>query len=64
MSWWRTHAHYGALKPLPLELIHALWPGPAQQYTRRWLAGHAKRPPVAVGAELEEAAWTALEEGP
>ena len=27
MAWWRTHAHYGAVQPLPLELIHALWLG-------------------------------------
>lgn len=64
MGWWRTHAHYGAVKPLPLELIHALWLGPAQEYTRQWFAGHAKRSPVAVSAELEAAAWNALKEDP
>ena len=64
MAWWRTHAHYGVVKPLPLELIHALWLGPAQEYTRHWFAGHAKRSPVAVGAMLEEAAWNALKEDP
>jgi AcrR family transcriptional regulator len=62
MSWWRTHAHYGAVKPLPLELIHALWLGPAQEYTRHWYAGHARRSPAAVGATLEQAAWNALKE--
>jgi AcrR family transcriptional regulator len=62
MSWWRTHAHYGAVKPLPLELIHALWLGPAQEYTRHWYAGHARRSPAAVGASLEQAAWNALKE--
>ena len=64
MAWWRTHAHYGAVKPLPLELIHALWLGPAQEYTRHWFTGHAKRSPAAVGAVLEEAAWNALKEDP
>jgi AcrR family transcriptional regulator len=64
MAWWRTHAHYGAVKPLPLELIHALWLGAAQEYTRHWFAGHAKRSPAAVGAVLEEAAWNALKEDP
>ena len=67
MAWWRTHAHYGAIKSLPLELIHALWLGPAQEYTRHWVAGYGKRSPVAVavavGAALEEAAWNALKEG-
>jgi AcrR family transcriptional regulator len=60
MAWWRTHAHYGAVQTLPLELIHALWLGPAQEYTRHWLAGQAKRAPIAVGAVLEQAAWNAL----
>jgi AcrR family transcriptional regulator len=64
MAWWRTHVHYGTVKSLPLELIHSLWLGPAQEYTRHWVAGHAKRSPTAVGAVLEEAAWTALKEKP
>jgi AcrR family transcriptional regulator len=64
MAWWRTHAHYGAVKSLPLELIHALWLGPAQEYTRHWFAGHTKRSPAAAGAALEEAAWNALREDP
>lgn len=62
MAWWRTHAHYGEVQSLPLELVHALWLGPAQEYTRHWLAGHANRWPVAVGAALEDAAWNALRE--
>lgn len=62
MAWWQTHAHYGAVKSLPLELLHALWLGPAQEYTRHWYAGHARRSPAAVGAALEEAAWNALKE--
>ena len=64
MAWWGTHAHYGAVKTLPLELLDALWLGPAQEYTRHWYAGHAKRPPAAVGATLEAAAWNALKEDP
>jgi AcrR family transcriptional regulator len=64
MAWWRTHAHYGAVKALPLELIHALWLGPAQEYTRHWFAGHTKRSPAAVGAVLEDAAWNALKQEP
>ena len=64
MAWWRTHAHYGAVKPLPLELIHALWLGPAQAYTRHWLGGQTTRSPAAVGGALEDAAWNALKEDP
>jgi AcrR family transcriptional regulator len=62
MAWWRTHAHYGTVRSLSLELIHALWLGPAQEYTRHSYAGHGKRPPAAVGPALEEAAWNALKE--
>jgi AcrR family transcriptional regulator len=64
MAWWRMHAHYGAVKSLSLELIHALWLGPAQEYTRHWYAGHGTRSPAAVGRVLEEAAWNALKEDP
>jgi AcrR family transcriptional regulator len=63
-AWWRMHAHYGAVRSLSLELIHALWLGPAQEYTRHWHAGRGKRSPTAVGPVLEEAAWNALKADP
>jgi AcrR family transcriptional regulator len=62
LAWWQTHVHYGTLRELPLELIHALWLGPAQEYTRHWLAGHTRRPPSAVVNVLGDAAWNALKE--
>lgn len=62
LGWWQTHVHYGALRALPLDLIHSLWIGPAQEYTRHWLSGHAKRVPRSVVAELADAAWYALKE--
>lgn len=62
LSWWQTHVHYGALRALPLELIHALWIGPAQEYTRNWLSGHVKRVPRNVPDVLADAAWSALKE--
>ncbi len=61
-AWWATHAHYGVLRDLPLELIDALWLGPAHEYTRHWLAGRGKRVPAAVAGVLAEAAWRALRE--
>jgi AcrR family transcriptional regulator len=61
-SWWDTHVHYGALRPLPLEVMNALWIGPAQEYTRHWLAGQVKRVPRAVADVLADAAWNALKE--
>ncbi len=62
MAWWRPHEHYGAVKTLPLELIHALWLGPAQEYTRHWFAGHTNRSPTDAASVLEQAAWDALKE--
>ncbi len=62
MAWWQTHVQYGSLRPLPVDLIHALWLGPAQEYTRHWLAGHAKRTPPAVADVLAQAAWNTLKE--
>jgi AcrR family transcriptional regulator len=61
-SWWETHVHYGALRPLPLEVVIALWIGPAQEYTRHWLAGQVRRSPRAVAELLADAAWNALKE--
>jgi AcrR family transcriptional regulator len=62
MAWWLTHVHYGTLRILPPELIHALWLGPAQEYTRHWLAGHAKRPAGSLADTLAHAAWKTLKE--
>jgi AcrR family transcriptional regulator len=63
-SWWDTHVHYGTLRPLPFDLMHALWLGPAQEYTRHWLAGQVKRVPRAVADVLADAAWNSLKEPP
>jgi AcrR family transcriptional regulator len=62
MAWWRTHVYYGSLRDLPFDVIQALWIGPAQEYTRHWLAGRAKRTPPAVAEVLADAAWHALKE--
>jgi AcrR family transcriptional regulator len=60
--WWNMHVHYGALRPLPLDLLHALWLGPAHEYTRQWLDTRGKRSPVATTEVLADAAWNALKE--
>ena len=62
MSWWQTHVHYAALRELPLDVIHALWLGPAQEYSRHWLSGEVKRVPRSVADVLADAAWSALRE--
>jgi AcrR family transcriptional regulator len=61
-AWWQTHVHYGALRSLPLDLIHALWLGPAQEYSRHWIAGRARRVPASVADVLADAAWLTLKE--
>jgi AcrR family transcriptional regulator len=60
LSWWQTHVHYAAVRALPLDVIIALWVGPAQEYTRHWLSGRAKRVPRAVEDALADAAWNTL----
>ncbi len=60
LAWWRTHVHYGSLRDLQLQVIHALWLGPAHEYARSWLAGHARLTPPAVADVLAQAAWDSL----
>ena len=62
MAWWETHVHYGAVRALPLDVIHALWLGPAQEYSRHWVAGRAKRVPSSVAGLLADAAWQTVKE--
>jgi AcrR family transcriptional regulator len=62
MAWWETHVHSGAVRALPLDAVHALWLGPAQEYSRHWVAGRGKRVPSAVAGVLADAAWQTLKE--
>jgi AcrR family transcriptional regulator len=62
MAWWNTHVHYGVLRSLPFDLIHALWLGPAHEYTRHWMAGRSKRVPISIAGILADAAWQNLKE--
>jgi hypothetical protein len=43
--------------------LHALWLGPADAYSRHWLAGNHGRLPTGVARELAEAAWICLKAG-
>jgi AcrR family transcriptional regulator len=63
-DWWRPHAAYGALRELQLDVTSALWFGPAQEYSRNWLAGRVRRIPTAVADVLADAAWAALRTDP
>ena len=61
-AWWNTHVHYGTLRPLSLDLVHALWLGPAHEYTRQWLDSRSRRSPVTQTEVLADAAWNTLRE--
>ena len=61
-AWWDTHAHYGTVRHLSPDLVHALWLGPAHDYARHWLAGHVSGDPHTVAETLADAAWHALKE--
>lgn len=59
-DWWRPHHTYGVLRPMRRGITAALWLGPAQEFSRYWLAGDdAKMPPEAVET-FATAAWAVL----
>jgi AcrR family transcriptional regulator len=49
----------GRIRPLPLNLLEAIWIGPSQELTRHWLAGRVETLDEAADA-LAAAAWNAL----
>ncbi|MDG5481823.1 TetR/AcrR family transcriptional regulator [Mycolicibacterium gadium] len=59
-DWWRPHQAYGALGPLDIAITAALWLGPAQEFSRYWVAGSAAKLPRGAVDTFADAAWTAL----
>ncbi|RAV07483.1 TetR/AcrR family transcriptional regulator [Mycolicibacterium sp. GF69] len=59
-DWWRPHHGYGVLQPMRVDVTAALWLGPAQEYSRYWIAGTAKRIPRETIGIFADAAWAAL----
>ena len=59
-DWWRPHHTYGALRPMRLGVTAALWLGPAQEYSRYWIAGGEAAIPRDVVEAFADAAWAAL----
>jgi AcrR family transcriptional regulator len=59
-DWWRPHHTYGVLRPMRLGLTAALWLGPAQEYSRYWLAGGDTKMPREAAETFATAAWVAL----
>ncbi len=59
-DWWRPHHTYGVLRPMRLGITAALWLGPAQEFSRYWIAGGDAEMPRDVVDTFATAAWTAL----
>jgi AcrR family transcriptional regulator len=59
-DWWRPHHTYGALRPMRLGITTALWLGPAQEFSRYWIAAGDARMPRDVIETFATAAWKAL----
>jgi AcrR family transcriptional regulator len=59
-DWWRPHHSYGVLRPMQPGITAALWFGPAQEFSRYWLAGDHPQMPRGVTKTFADAAWKAL----
>ncbi|MDT5182551.1 MAG: hypothetical protein QOI29_709 [Mycobacterium sp.] len=59
-DWWRPHHTYGVLRPMRLGVTAALWLGPAQEYSRYWIAGGEAEIPRETVETFGAAAWAAL----
>lgn len=60
-DWWRPHHTYGALQPIQAGITAALWFGPAQEFSRYWIAGAEPRMPRGVIRTFADAAWKTLQ---
>lgn len=59
-DWWRPHHTYGVLRPMRLGITAALWLGPAQEFSRYWIAGGDTKMPRDAVDTFATAAWAAL----
>ena len=59
-DWWRPHHTYGVLRPMRLGVTAALWLGPAQEYSRYWIAGGEATIPRETVETFGAAAWAVL----
>lgn len=59
-DWWRPHHTYGVLGPLRIGITAALWLGPAQEFSRHWVAGPEAKMPRGIVQTFADAAWAAL----
>jgi AcrR family transcriptional regulator len=59
-DWWRPHQGYGALRPIQPGITAALWFGPAQEFSRYWIAAGEPKMPHGIIKTFADAAWMAL----
>jgi AcrR family transcriptional regulator len=59
-DWWRPHHAYGTLRSLQAGITAALWFGPAQEFSRNWIAGDEPKMPRGVVKTFADAAWMTL----
>jgi AcrR family transcriptional regulator len=59
-DWWRPHHTYGVLQPMRAGITAALWVGPAQEFSRYWIAGGDTKMPRDAIDTFATAAWMAL----
>ena len=59
-GWLDGHVAAGAVAAAPFDVFHALWLGPAQEWSRHWLSDRAPTPPDQATPLLADAAWAAL----
>jgi hypothetical protein len=59
-DWWRPHHTYGVLRPMRLGVTAALWLGPAQEYSRYWVASGDAKMPRDIVETFASAAWATL----
>lgn len=62
-QWAAPYVQKGEIAPLPPDVMGALWIGPAQQFARQWLAGHATTSLERAAVMLGDAAWKTLSTG-
>jgi len=63
-KWWRPHHTDGVLKAMEPGVAAALWLGPAQQYTRYWIASDAETMSDTVIDTFATAAWQVVRAEP
>ena len=59
-AWWKGHAAEGTVRRLPIDLLYAIWLGPAQEHGRLRAGGVARPAAPAHVKALADAAWRSL----